>query len=268
MSQRVIVFAMVLIAVLCGPAAANSPVVLQPDGDSFSVSELGLIASEITRLGTILGDETLGSQRSVGAFGWSSTEFAIYSAGSLAERGYLCLLASSGGWPDGIHTWVLVGVSIGNRTVWIPVEATPVTGTQQLALGAIPFVGRTPEGIRFNERYSVVASVAELPKNLRPEAKARSSSTTFSINEWIRLLALGSYDPDGDIVLYRWCVDSAPCFATDSWSASTTLRSAGQIRIALYVIDNGGASATETFFAKVHDPEADVEPPSGGCGCG
>ena len=268
MSQRIVVFAMVLIAVLCGLAAANSPVVLQPDGDSFSASELRLITSNILQLEVMLGDETLGSQRSVGTLGWASSEFAMYTAGSLADRGYSCLLASGGEWPDGVHTWVLVGVPVGNRIVWIPVEATPATGTQQLALGAIPFASRGAEGIRFDGRYQVFASVAELPENLRPEAMVRSSSTTPNVNEGIRLLALGSHDPDGEIILYRWCVDSAPCFATSSWSTSAVLRTAGRIGIALYVIDNAGASATATVFARVSDPEADAEAPTGGCGCG
>ena len=83
---------------------------------THSATELAILKQGINSLKGILSDTLLGSGRLFAGNGWQSRNFAEYTAGSLAEKGYATQLVSQAGWSDGVHTWVLVGVSLGGGT--------------------------------------------------------------------------------------------------------------------------------------------------------
>ncbi|MDD5646815.1 MAG: hypothetical protein PHW86_06560, partial [Candidatus Bipolaricaulis sp.] len=121
--------------------ATEPPQVLQPNGSAYNEGEVAILSEAIGILHVTLAAPTYASQKTFGLGGWgkwTSAEFAAYTAGILAGNGYLTRLVSAAGWADGVHTWVLVGLSVGERTAWVPVEASPEMGAKQIVLGRLP----------------------------------------------------------------------------------------------------------------------------------
>lgn len=173
--MRRIVAAVALSVVSLAVIGSELPQVLQPNATAYSAEEVLVLIEALATLDQVLSDGSQGSRRTFVAGGWQSRDLASYTAGRLAESGYQTLLASQGGWPDGEHVWVLVGLALPARTVWVPVEATPQPESSQLTLGRVP--GTVDEGgaLWFEERYAAFAEVEELPDNQEPVAKFRCS---------------------------------------------------------------------------------------------
>jgi hypothetical protein len=248
------------VAVLC---SAADPVVAQPDSMNLTATERTLLQTGITKLEVLLSDPTLGPQRRLGQDGWIQDSFALFAAGSLEERGYSVYLARGGQ-----NVWVLVGLVIEARTVWMPVEPSPSSaGTTQTTLGRIPSVQPSSSSLLLEERYLTFDSVSLLPPNQSPIARFRTSEDELIAGQSVQLIASRSSDPDGAIALYRWCIGETPCFVTKSWSHVVTLDEPGLIEITLIVIDNAGRSASVSSEVRVR--RATLRPqPTGGCGCG
>ena len=105
--------------------AGDMPQVLHPNTTAYSASEVAALTQAIATLSQALNDYSMASRHYFSAGDWSSRDFAMYTAGVLSEKGYETALVSSDGWPDVMHTWVLVGIPLGSKTAWIPIEASP-----------------------------------------------------------------------------------------------------------------------------------------------
>jgi hypothetical protein len=266
--------ALVIVAALVvGPFAgvlAQQGSVPQLDETNFSAAELRRLSSELSSLATILDDATLGPQRRLGQDGWTSESFATFTAGSLAERGYSVSLAR-----NEARVWVLVGLVVGGRSVWVPVEPSPEAGAKQETLGRIPFQRPDSNSLRVDDRYLTFSATSTLPPDLSPSARVRTSESFIEAGKSFRLVASAS-DPDGQIVLYRWCIDGVPCVATTSWSYVARVETPGEVRILLVVVDSAGRSTSVetavTVAAGATDEFRDLEGlspgPNSGCGCG
>jgi len=230
---------------------------------------MAALTAELDKLGSLLADETLGSQQAEGGREWDSHAFAQYTGGVLAGFGYEVRLATDSHWPGGSHSWILVDLATSaGSPAWVPVETTPPLGSRQLALGTVPTQSVSSTEIVFHPRYSSFGSVSELASNRQPTARIRFIGSTLPLDEPFVLLALGSNDDDGEIVIYRWQLGGGEWLATRSWSTTITATTLGPTTITLHVVDNQGASATATISVQVEfneRPERPTTPPD--CGC-
>ena len=269
---RVLVVIAALAAVPCVGAGAEEPVVFQLDETNLSVNELDRLSANLSVLEKLLHDPALGPQRKFGQNGWTHYSFALFSSGSLADRGYPVYLAA-----DSQFVWVLVGVAAGNRTVWIPVEPTPERGVTQATLGRIPFIQSSGASLRVEKHYLSFDSVSSPPTNLSPVARFRASGDLIDAGDEVdatagrtlRLTASPSHDPDGSIALYRWCVGESPCDVTTYSNYIMRPDKLGTTTITLVVVDNGGRSASLSATVNVlAPPPPKPDNDDGGCGCG
>jgi hypothetical protein len=268
MKTRTLVLTCVFVLGLATLCLAADPVVVQPDSAEFTAVERTALRTGIATLESLLSDATLGPQLAHGSLGWTSQQFARFSAWSLTDRGYPVYLAASTSWEGGPHTWVLVGLSLGTTTAWVPVEATPLPGEVQTTLGRIPLSSRSSASVRYDDRYAAFASAAALPDNRAPVAQIRASAQSVAVGERVTLSASHSYDPDGQLVTYVWCVDGLSCFATSSWSHVFRATAGGEKTVRLIVIDNLGRPGTAQIrVVALATPEGDPNS-GGGCGCG
>jgi len=267
MRIRVLIITIASAVALAAGIQSEGQVVVQLDTHNFSAEELGRLSAELLRLEDLLGDQTLGPQRQLGQDGWTPQSFAEFSAGSLAERGYDVVLAR-----DVQRAWILVALVINGRTVWIPIEPSPATGTTQATLGRVPFLSPDSGSLLMESQYLLFASTSVLAQNLGPTADFRISDTVVEVNASVLLDASASWDPDGTIVLYRWCIGGTPCVAMTSWSFVSHANTPGDRRVTLIVVDNAGRSAsTELFFSvRGEVPDSTRSPlyDPADCGCG
>ena len=102
--------------------------------------------------------------------------------------------------------------------------------------------------------------------NRPPIARIRLRGSTLPLSQPSVIMALGSSDDDGKIVIYRWQLGDGEWFTTRSWSTTVTPTTLGPTSITLQVIDNQGATATESIQVKIIGRPDDVpQPPD--CGC-
>jgi hypothetical protein len=246
-------------------AAEPQPQVLQPDAAVYTTTQRSTLSLATEELGRVLGDRALGAQRALGERGWTSLEFAKFTAGSLEGLGYQVAIVSAP-WADGQHGWVLVGVDVGGLTAWIPVEAAPAPGVAQEGLGRIGWDGAG----RYDARYALFEQIVELAPNVAPTAGFRGPTAGAHTGEIVTFLALTSHDSDGEIVLYLWGVDEADRLtATKTMSFDYTFETNAPHTVSLTVVDNRGARATTSLTVQVYGLDtAGSSRPSTGCGCG
>jgi len=259
------VLVLTVLALSFAVAGVESPSVTPLASPPLATGEFSALVAELGELDTLLADQTLGSQQSATEDGWGSYDFAAYTAGVLAERGYDVRIVASEGWVDGAHAWVLVKLPPPAATVWIPVEAAPTSGAPQLVLGRIPSILRTASAVGFEERYSAFSRVNELPSNQVPVADLRLLGSHFAVSETVTLQGFRSHDSDGKVTLYRWRVGDGVWLATRSSTTLVDLPTAGSISIVLQVVDNRGASGSSVVVVTVGDPD---DAPPEDCGCG
>jgi hypothetical protein len=261
-----------IVFLLAIPVVAGETVeVLQPNTTAYSASEVATLTQAIQTLEGKLTNWGLGSRRYFASNEWQSRDFARYTAGTLAEMGYVTRLVSAAGWPDGVHTWVLVGIPLGGKTAWVPVEASPAAGHTQQTLGYVPKSTDSAGKIWFLGSYVAFTDVAELPPNQPPVAKLRAPTSVSLTRGGVRFLAIESYDPDGQIVLYQWDFGDGETWVSDAAVANHAFAATGTYTVSLTVIDSGGKRGTTTRALVVAHAEAREPTPSssgGGCGCG
>ena len=238
--------------------AADLPQVLQPNETAYRPDEVAVLLGALDALRSTLATPTYASQRAFGLSGWgkwTSAQFAAYTAGVLSGSGYETRLVSAAGWPDGVHTWVLVAVSVGERVAWVPVEAE----SKQLVLGTLAERTDAQGVLWFDEAYVGFTDVVETPANRAPVARITTKDTSVSTTNWTMLTASGSHDPDGSIVLYVWDFgDGEPPTSVTTKYVSHLFSPSGTYVVVLTVVDQQGAMATATI-----EIEASL-----GCGCG
>lgn len=256
-----------LISVISMLVKAEPPSVSPWISPPLTPGNMAALTAELNRLEETLSDGTLGSQQIEGGRDWDSHAFAQYTGGVLASLGYAVRLATDSHWPDGSHSWVLVNLATSAVSpAWVPVEAVPPLGSRQLALGTVPTQSVSATNIVFDPRYDSFESVSELPPNRLPIARIRLVGSTLPFSQPTVIIALGSRDDDGRIVVYRWKLGDGEWFTTRSWSTTITPPTIGLTSITLQVIDNQGATATESIEVKIVGRPDDVpQPPD--CGC-
>lgn len=270
MTKRAFLFMVFLLLLTLPVLGGDLPQVLQPNETAYSASEVATLTQAITSLETTLDDYNLGSRRYFASDQWGSRDFAAYTAGTLAEMGYEAVLVSGAGWPDGVRTWVLVGIPLEARIAWVPVEASPVAGHSQQILGHVPSTTDAAGNLWFEESYLNFSDVIELPLNLPPVAKIRPPAPPIEVHENLRFMAIGSSDPDGEIVLYQWNFGDGETKISSAWSVRHKFRRSGNFTVTLTVLDNLGKKASNEvrLFVVKELEEPTSTPASGGCGCG
>jgi len=270
MTKHAFLFVLSLFLLTLPVLSDELPQALQPNETAYSASEVATLTQAITTLETTLDNYNLGSRRYFVSDQWDSRDFAAYTGGTLSEMGYETKLVSGAGWPDGTHTWLLIGIPLGGKTAWVPVEASPEAGHSQQILGYVPSTTDAAGNLWFEESYLNFSDVIELGPNLPPVAKIRPPTGVVAANSRVKFLTLGSYDPDGEIVLYQWDFDDGKIEISTKWTVKHIFNKQGSYTISLTVIDNRGKRATTSITLRVVSPqEPETAPPSsGGCGCG
>jgi len=260
--------AVLIVAVLWLPVlGVDELAVFPPNASAYAASELAALQSAITNIQDLLDDYGLGSGRYFASTEWMSADFAAYTAGILASNGYETRLVAQEGWPDGEHAWVLVGIVLPTRTVWIPVEASPAMGKSQQILGAIPEYVDDAGQAWFEKEYAMFAREIVLPGNVSPVASIRIIPTQGIAGQEVTFMGLASYDPDGEIIRYGWD------FGGLETSTRSTVRFAftaeGTYKIVLSVTDSRGKTTVTSIDYRVKGVREPATPSSGGgCGCG
>ena len=267
MTRLVPLIVLLLLLPAASVLAGDLPQVLQPNTTAYSASEVATLTQAITTLTKALDNYNMASRRYFSASDWGSRDFAMYTAGVLSGKGYDTVLVSEKGWPDVLHTWVLVGIPLGSKTVWIPVEASPELGHRQQILGHIPSTTDAAGGMRFDEKYLAFAAVVQLPPNLPPVARIRKPVSALVEGESSRLLAMTSVDPDGGIVLYKWDFGDGASETAITWTVRHVFAKPGAYTVHLTVIGSRGGTASTSLVIRVLST-AEANAPSGGCGCG
>jgi len=248
------------------PALAGETIdVLPLNSTAYSAAELAALLPAVARLETTLANPDLASRRYFASNEWQSRNFAEYTSGRIAELlGYEGRLASADGWPDGRHTWVLVGIPVGQKTAWIPVEASPLAGHAQVILGTIPGLASST-GRSFDSKYRGFSVVEPLPADVRPVAKIRAPMARATAQQSVVFLAIESYDPDGEIILYVWEFGDGQRQTTTAPRVDYVPRTASEsLAVSLTVVDNCGRTSTVRITIGVADPgpqEPSTPPP-------
>jgi hypothetical protein len=258
--------ALALAAVLAASTlttAAPAPQVRQPDDPSFSPEAQSALAKGLSTLESILGEAGWASGRTLGFGEWGARQFSFYTAGVLRERGYTVTVVATDNSATA-RSWLLVEIPLPGTVAWVPVEPSPDPGHPQRILGRIPRSGSV-----FASAYVTYVSVIPIPPNAAPIAVIRAPATRLQPNQAAALLALGSRDPDGVIVVYRWDFGDGTSAVFYDGNAVHTFAPAGNYTLTLTVIDNGGRSATATWLLAVGSgapPASEIPKPN--CGCG
>ncbi len=256
---------MLPLLILVGLPTAAAPVsVLQPTSANYAAWELTALEAGLAALRSALSDTNLGSQRLFTSGQWGSRDFSAYTAGVLATLGYATHLVAQAGWPDGTHTWVLVGLPLGGRTAWIPVEASPLPDHAQTALGSIPSRSDLTGQLSFDERYLDFTAEVQLPPNAPPVAVIRFTPTAARATDKVTLLGTDSSDADGEIVRYVWTLSDGTRF--EARNVEHAFASPGTYSITLTVTDSRGATATATSTFVV-SAQGGTSPPPPSCNC-
>jgi hypothetical protein len=244
------------------PLLGSPPVVLQPNTGSYGAVEVAGITTEINALNGILSDVTFACNRKLGEYRWAtSLDFAAYTVGLLASRGYMTRLVAQAGWADGQHAWVLVGIPLGGRVAWIPVEATPAAGEVQRVLGRLPLRTDGDGQLWFDDAYLHPADEISLPANLSPVARVNFAPSKGKTGVAMTFLGDGARDSDGEILHYLWAFGDGT--TGKGHKVNHTYAALGIYTLSLTVIDNRGASHTVTLPFTV---EGEAEKTD--CGCG
>lgn len=121
-------------------------------------------------------------------------------------------------------------------------------------------------GVTSTSPSAVTVNVA----NVRPVATLALAPAVVKVGEPVRMSAAGSYDPDGQIVSYRWDLGGNGAY-TDTGSTNSIVRSypnPGVIRVTLKVVDDSGGTATATRTLTVLDADGTLGGGSAGTGGG
>jgi len=266
---RRLTLSVLLLVLFAVPALSESLEVLHPNSTDYSAAELAVLLPTLDDLTKVLNDYARGSQRWFTPDQWESLDFSAYTAGTLAKLGYETRLVQQGGWPDGVHTWVLVGIPLVERTAWIPVEASPAMGRKQPILGTIPSYTDGTGKLCFEMEYLDFSEEIPLSPNLPPVAIIRLIPTRNTVGLETVFMAATSYDPDPDDEIIRYDWNFGDGMTSQSQTVRHVFTEASDYIVSLTVTDSHGASTTTSITFKVAEPRGSSPgSESGGCGCG
>ncbi|MFC2095160.1 PKD domain-containing protein [Candidatus Bipolaricaulota bacterium] len=242
--------------------AQQAPTIVQPREAGHSAAQLSVLEDAITRLQNLLNSTNLGSKKQLSSGGWTLEKFAAYTAGTLERLGYLVAIVSRQAAEGGTEAWVVVQVDLGGATAWIPVEPLPNVEIYQMDLGEVPLVA----SLVYDSDYLSYDTVIELPANLPPTARIRSTNSDVVETKQSPWFGNTSSDPDGEIVLFQWTFGDDTQRETHTISTWFTFDVGGmEYPVSLTVTDNRGAQAstsTSVYVLTLEEEEAKS------CGCG
>ncbi|RZN40184.1 MAG: VWA domain-containing protein [Methanophagales archaeon ANME-1-THS] len=107
-------------------------------------------------------------------------------------------------------------------------------------------------------------SVKVVPKKIPPVAVFTTSDTTAMKNQTVTFNALGSYDPDGTVELYRWDFENDGVWDIEGnvlmvAHSYPTYPPGGTYTVKLQVVDNTGAIDEEMVLITMEDEEGGVK---------
>jgi len=267
MTRRVTLGILLVIALSFSALAAEIPVILPPNTTAYTVTEVAALTAGIATLREVLSDYAYGSYRYFDpADDWMSSDFAAYTAGTLASLGYEMRLVKGEGWVDGEHTWVIVGIPLVGQVAWVPVEASPSLGKRQSILGTIPSFTDGAGAMWFESAYTSFAAEVTLPANLPSIAAIRVISSSGIVGQEVTFLGVTSRDPGGEIIRYKW--DLGGLSTSEAVTVRYIFTAAGTYTISLTVTDSRGAKTTTSISYRVKEPKDSTPSSGGGCGCG
>ena len=252
------------LAALCASflgTAEEAPLVVQVGEAEYSASLRAALDEAIQGLEQVLRDADLGSEKGLGENGWDAVDFAAYTAGSLECHGYRTAIVRCDDGTAERRVWVLVGLELHGTTAWVPVEPLPDPSRRQSTLGVIPKVGTPGEELRFDERYVAYDSVVQLQPNVLPVAVIRPSAQQIEQRTATAWFGHTSFDPDGELVLYRWTFGGDEPQTMISSSTWHTFPAIGIYTVVLTVTDSRGAQSSTSLSVEVVEESED-------CGCG
>ena len=251
-----------LLSLILSLAAMGSqtPTILQPDDPAYSAAERGALLGAVSQLESLLSASFPVARSRLSGLGWTEQDFAAFTAGKIEQGGYTAVLVRGTDATGAPSVWIAVGVALGSRTGWIPVEPMPNDRSNEWQLGFVPTLIRG-SAVQFDSNYLTYGTVIELPVNLSPVAGIRRPLTVLVAGEKETIYGYGSADPDGQIILYQWRIDDEDPIETSNWSLRHTFEEVGEFTITLTVIDNRGATASTSIVVEVLEEDP-------GCGCG
>jgi uncharacterized protein YegL len=121
----------------------------------------------------------------------------------------------------------------------------------------------TYENVCEEEKETAVPalSVQVVPKKIPPVAVFTPSGTTAMKNQTIMLDALGSYDPDGTVEIYRWDFENDGIWDIEGnvLMVAHSYATSDNYTVKLQVVDNTGAIDEETILITVSDVDGGVK---------
>ena len=224
---------------LLSAQAADGPVALQPTDSTFSASDRAALLAAAQDVERILRQGYPIPSSRLASMGWLGRDFVAFAAGTLQFSGYEVVAVEADDGSGGSRLWILVGIPLGERTGWIPVEAAPSEVGAYWLLGRIPWTGGA--GTEFEAFYLAFDRVVALSPNAAPTARIVTMGMVV-VDEQASFHGKAE-DRDGTIIAYVWSIDGEELEATN-FVLRHTFTDLKEHEVTLVVFDNRGARAT------------------------
>jgi hypothetical protein len=242
-------------------SAVDDPVVLQPGDPAYTPSQRATLLAELETVDDILSLGYPVPKQTLIGRGWTDGDFARFAGGTLRSFGYEVVLVEDGSWPDGVHTWILAGISVGERTAWVPVEASVSLNTSFRRIGFVPWASGS--GTSFDGRYLRFDSTRELPVNRVPTVTLTKPGGDAVINETTTFLVMTRNDDGvGRMLAIQWVVDGEVIRTDTASSFGHIFAREGKHTVEAAVIDDLGGRALVSMTFDV------LKERLPGCSCG
>jgi hypothetical protein len=255
--RRSVFILLALLVVFSLVLAAQTVTVLQPSDAGYSSAERAALLAGATAVQNILDEGFPFPRFRLIQQGWTDDAFIQFAAGTLRTAGYSILLAQ-GTISEAAHTWILVGIDLGDRTGWIPVEGAASWVSSEYRIGEIAWQGGVAGG-SFDSQYLTYSQTVALAANVPPQISLNDLNRNVVVDVKATFQAVGS-DPDGTILAYEWTINGRDTLIDTRSTLWYTFSKTGKATVDLVVIDNRGAKTTASVTVDVlaEDP---------GCGC-
>jgi hypothetical protein len=237
---------LVLLVGLLTAQAADVPVVLQPTDPAFSASERATLLAAARDVERVLQGGCPVSYSGLVSKGWLDRDFVVLTAGILQSAGYEVVVVEGDDGSGGSLLWILVGIPLGERTGWIPVEASPSDGAS-CHLRGVAWSGNSDT--EFEASHLTFDRVVELAPNAAPTARIVSIGMVV-VDEQTSFHGRAE-DRDGTIIAYVWSIDGEEVEVSTNFVLRYTFTDIKEYEVTLVVFDNRGAQATATKVIEV-----------------
>lgn len=240
-------------------AAADLPVVRQPNDPALTAADRTALASAWAAIETLLRPGFVLS-RVVQLSGrqWAESDYVQFTAGVIQSAGYAVSLAT-GIWAGASRTWILAGVPVSLGITYIPIEAAPSLLPSTSWIGQIAWQGGV-SGTSFDARYLSMTGATALAPNMPPAVNVSVAERYAVVDETTTLMVTGT-DLDGVILFFDWTFADGTRITDPRATLWYTFREVGETTVRVAVYDTrGGRANLET--------RVDVLAVRPDCGCG